>query len=203
MTPEERAAAFERLLHPALLVLADQASPAEDVAYARDVLRRVTGLIDQLHSLPGGQRSPQRCAPHVARARARTEPDPAEAIRLRSNADRDAEGLHRIRKGRRQCEATTRDGERCKAPAVRGGSVCRRHGGSATQVKVQAAMMALYEASNHAGEAWEAARGTPGEFDALCTWSHADRAVKEAEAKIDRIAELRAELRRRNQPNPD
>lgn len=35
-----------------------------------------------------------------------------------------------------QCTATSRgSGKRCKLPAIKGGTVCRRHGGSAPQVK--------------------------------------------------------------------
>lgn len=36
---------------------------------------------------------------------------------------------------REQCNATRRDGERCQAPAVKGATVCRRHGGAAPQVQ--------------------------------------------------------------------
>lgn len=34
-----------------------------------------------------------------------------------------------------RCSATRRDGERCQAPAVKGATVCRRHGGAAPRVK--------------------------------------------------------------------
>jgi hypothetical protein len=123
----------------------------------------------------------------------------AEAERLRANGDRGNEGLRGLRRGRRQCEATTRAGTRCKAPAIPGGSVCRRHGGSAKQVQVRAAMMALYEAR----KAWEAARGTPGEFDALCALSRAENRVTEAEAKLGQLRELCTELRRRERDNAE
>lgn len=39
----------------------------------------------------------------------------------------------------RQCTAKTRSGNRCKGPAILGGTVCRMHGGSAPQVKAAAA----------------------------------------------------------------
>jgi hypothetical protein len=35
---------------------------------------------------------------------------------------------------RERCNATRRDGEPCQAPAVKGATVCRRHGGAAPQV---------------------------------------------------------------------
>jgi hypothetical protein len=36
------------------------------------------------------------------------------------------------------CKATTRQGQRCKQPAIHGGTVCRYHGGAAPQVKAAA-----------------------------------------------------------------
>jgi hypothetical protein len=38
----------------------------------------------------------------------------------------------------RKCEATRQDGEPCQAYAIKGGNVCRVHGGSAPQVKKKA-----------------------------------------------------------------
>jgi hypothetical protein len=109
--------------------------------------------------------------------------------------ERQAAGLHKLRKGRRQCEATRRDGQRCQAPAIPDGTVCRRHGGGAIQVRIRARYMELLEARVDAYAAWEAARGTPGEFDALCATSLADNAVSDYEAKLARLRELRAQLR--------
>jgi hypothetical protein len=107
-----------------------------------------------------------------------------------------ASGLHKLRKGRDNCTATRRDGEPCQAPAVEETLVCRRHGGSAPQVLIKARhqqlQMALYSASRD----WEEARGTPGEFDALCRWSRAGRELDEYEAKLRLLAALRAELKR-------
>jgi hypothetical protein len=43
-----------------------------------------------------------------------------------------------------QCTAkSSRSGKRCKAPAIRGGSVCQAHGGSAPQVRRAAALRLL------------------------------------------------------------
>jgi hypothetical protein len=108
---------------------------------------------------------------------------------------REAAGPRKLRKGRSRCEATRRDGQRCQAPAVAGGTVCRRHGGGASQVLINARYTQLLEARYGAYEAWEAARGTPGEFDALCATSRADNAVCDFEAKLERLRELRAQLR--------
>jgi hypothetical protein len=203
-TPAERAAMIERILKPGWPVLADAGSPPEDVARARDVLRRVTDLIDGLHGIgqPETRRSPEPVQPHVARARARKDPR-AEIGDLQRAAEREAAGLHRLRKDRRQCEASTRAGGRCQAPAIPGGSVCRRHGGGAPQVRVQAALTLLYESRYEAAQAFEAARGGPSEYDALCELSQADNAVKRAEAKVGQIRELRAELRRRKATTAD
>ena len=109
---------------------------------------------------------------------------------------REAAGLHKLRKGRRQCEASRRDGERCRAPAIKGGIVCRRHGGGAPQVLIAARHFVLLKAFHDATCAFEQARGTAGEFDALCRWSAAERDLLECQSKMQRLAELRAELRR-------
>ena len=197
MTPAERAEAFERALRPALRVLADPGSPVEAVAFARDVLEQVTRLIDSLHAAPRRGDlpavSPESPSPHDARPRARKAP---------GDEDREADGLHPLRKGRDQCTAHRRDGEECQAPAVPGTLVCRRHGGAAPQVLIKARHLELQMALHDAAEGHQAARGTPGEFDALCKWSHAQRELKEYEAKLARLSELRAELRRRKATQP-
>ena len=201
MTPAERAATYERILAPVLPVLADPASPPEAVAYARGVWAKVTALIDNLHGIKPAQtpRSPEKARPHDARAHAR-EGTAAMIARLQQAAEREAAGLRKLRKGRHQCEATSRDGSQCRAPAIAGGSVCTRHGGGAPQVRVKASLTLLYLARHEAGQAWEAAKGTPGEFDALCELTKADNAVQRAEAKVEQIRELRAEQRRRKDP---
>ncbi len=201
-TPAERVAVFERILRPALAVLADRDNDPDAIHRARETLAAVTSLIDRFHGLSPraySGRSPESAGPHDARARAREAPPAAigEAVRRRRNKERAEAGLGGIRKGRRQCEAANRDGSPCRAPAVHGESVCRRHGGAAPQVRIRGAITLLYEARHEAGQAFIAARGTPGEYEALCALSSADNAVKRAEAKVDEIRELRAELRRR------
>jgi hypothetical protein len=203
MTPAERAAVLSRILAIAIPVLANPASPPGEITRAREALRKVTTLIDSLHA-PGpahAERSPEPGEPHVARARARRPPadDAAEAERARRNADRAEDGLHGIRKGRLPCEATCRDGTPCKAPAIAGGSVCRRHGGAAPQVAIAARHMELLLAHAEALEAHAAARGTPAGFGALCRWSAARNALDEYEAKLTRLRQLRADLRRRKE----
>ncbi|MGH3186764.1 MAG: HGGxSTG domain-containing protein [Streptosporangiaceae bacterium] len=95
-----------------------------------------------------------------------------------------------------RCSATRRDGQPCQAPAVEGTLVCRRHGGSARQVLIAAQLRLLQLAFYTATREWEDARGTPGEFDALCRWSRAERELRAYEAKLRLLAELRAELKR-------
>jgi hypothetical protein len=190
MTPAERADTFERALRPALRVLADPASSPEAVTYARGVLARVTELIDALQTawqagVPAVP--PERPPPHDARAHARKALD---------DEDREADGLHPLRQGRDQCTAHRRDGAECQAPAVPGALVCRRHGGAAPQVRIKARHFELQVALNDAGAAHQEAEGTPDEFDALCAWSRAKNALDEYEAKLARLSELRAELRR-------
>lgn len=44
----------------------------------------------------------------------------------------------------KQCTATAKTtGNRCRQPAIRGGTVCRFHGGAAPQVKAKAALVML------------------------------------------------------------
>ncbi|HZR53639.1 MAG TPA: hypothetical protein VFB06_29545 [Streptosporangiaceae bacterium] len=62
--------------------------------------------------------------------------------------------------------------------------------------------MQLLEARAAAYDAWEAARGTPGEYAALCETSKADNALAEYEARLERLRELRAEVRRRKTEPP-
>jgi hypothetical protein len=71
-------------------------------------------------------------------------------------------------------------------------------------LRLQAAYEAICE--------FDAARGTPREFDALCKALAAQREVEDYEAKLQRLAELGAEVRRRRaergtvrtpRPNPE
>jgi hypothetical protein len=108
---------------------------------------------------------------------------------------REAAGLHKLRKGRDPCTARRRDGRRCLAPSVAGAAVCRRHGGAAPQVLIAARHLVLMEAFWGATREYEAARGTPGEFDALCRWSAAEEVLGEYRSRLARLAELRAAVR--------
>ena len=108
---------------------------------------------------------------------------------------RQAAGLRKLRRGRDQCTARRRDGQPCQAPAIEGGLVCRRHGGSAPQVQIAARHFVLMEAHYIAALEFEEARGTPGEFDALCRWCAADRALTAYRFKLLRLAVLKAEVR--------
>lgn len=183
MTSEERCEAFRRLLWPALAILADPGSDPTDVQRARAMLARVTRIIDQLHGLTGLSGLSGR--PHDARARARTEPDAGAGTAQRElNQAREQEGLHGLRKGRAQCEAVTRAGTRCRAPAVPGAFVCRRHGASAPQAARPAERFRLRAAVAAAASAAVAAKGTPGLFEALCRFSEAQNALARFEATL-------------------
>ena len=127
-------------------------------------------------------------------------PDPMTRAHARED-----DGLHQLRKGRDRCTATRRDGQPCRAPAVAGHIVCRRHGGGAPQVKIAARHMRLLVARYTAHCEWEEARGTPTEFDALCRALEAGRQVETFELKIAFAAELRAAIKARQaitQPPP-
>lgn len=72
---------------------------------------------------------------HDARARAKKpEEDDAETFReWLAEIDAEIRKLQRPRKADRpRCGARTRTGGACEAPAVRGGSRCRMHGGRAS-----------------------------------------------------------------------
>jgi hypothetical protein len=188
LTPAERADSMAGILRPSLLILADPASSPEDVAGARGILERILELLDAIHPrgdpIPAERREPKTRAP--AREAGR---DDDEA--------RKADGLHPLRQGADQCSAHRRDGEPCQAPAVKGTLVCRRHGGAAPQVLIKARHLELQMALHDTAMGHQEAKGTPREFDALCKWSHAERELKEYEAKLADLSELRAELRRR------
>lgn len=109
---------------------------------------------------------------------------------------REAAPPRKLRKGRERCTARRRDGQPCQAPAIAGGTVCRRHGGSAPQVAIAARHFTLLAARWAAHREYGQAKGTGREFDALCACLAADRAVLAYEAKLERLAELRAQVRR-------
>src|ERR1700744_1118683 len=107
-----------------------------------------------------------------------------------------------IREGRQQCEAHRRDGARCSAPAIQGGTVCRVHGGSAPQVKRAARRVWLLEQYAAAVEAWQANPGIPGQLtdrqiDLLGKAAIAERNLRDYEHKLYLIKLLQAELRLR------
>jgi len=99
-----------------------------------------------------------------------------------------------LRRGRDRCGATCRDGHPCQAPTIPGGLVCRHHGGSAPQVLLAAGLLLRQMAHYTACREVEEAQGTPGEFDAVCRFSAAERGLREYQEKLNRIAELRALL---------
>ena len=47
--------------------------------------------------------------------------------------------------GRRLCTATTNKGNPCRGPALKGATVCRKHGGSLPRVKAKAARTVIAE----------------------------------------------------------
>jgi hypothetical protein len=127
-------------------------------------------------------------------------PDPITRARAREatateNAERQASGLHKLRAGREQCTATRRDGQPCEAPAIPGGLVCKRHGGGAPQVKIAAEHRQLQMALWVASADFEAVRGTPEQFGALCKVTGAERDLDAFETKLRLLREVQAYVR--------
>lgn len=58
------------------------------------------------------------------------------------------------------CRATRRDGTPCGAYAIRGGTVCRMHGGAAPQVKAAAARRLFDERLARHAARWDAMSDT-------------------------------------------
>jgi hypothetical protein len=147
-----------------------------------EALAKATGLLSEVLALKAEADMPQDAPDPMTRAHARED-------------DRQAGGLHQLRKGRAECTATRRDGEPCRAPAIDGGLVCRHHGGAALQVRIAATRTLLLTASYDAHREWQAARGTAAEFDALCAALQAQRDLGTFEAKVSQLAGLRAKAR--------
>jgi hypothetical protein len=126
----------------------------------------------------------------ITRARAR-EASAAE------NAERQANGRHKLRAGRDQCTATRRDSQPCEAPAIPGGLVCERHGGAAPQVRIAAQHRQLQLALWMARADFRAVRGTPDQFEALCKITAAERDLEAFETKLRLLREVKAYVRSR------
>lgn len=183
LNPDQHYARLDGLAARARAVLADPGSGMEALQAAVAVLGQIQELRDQITASAARQEA--------------VNPDPMSRARTREDpGDRGAAGLRPLRKGRDQCTAHRRDGEECRAPAVPGTLVCRRHGGAAPQVLIKARHVELQAARYTAAMDFEAAKGTPREFDTLCAWGHAERELREYEAKMERLKELRAEARR-------
>lgn len=127
----------------------------------------------------------------MTRARTREE-GPLDPV----NAGRRAEGLNKLKQGRDQCTAAARNGDQCRAPAIQGGLVCRRHGGGAPQVKIKAEYTENLTAAYGAWQDFQEAKGTSGELDALVKALDTDRAVEAYQIKMRLAKMMRDELRK-------
>jgi len=167
-----------------------------------DVLARAARLLGDIirmyHPDPDGDDvRPDRAEPHDARA-------PARARDAEPLDDRQLDGLHKLRKGRDQCGAATRNGGRCQAPAIEGGLVCRKHGGSAPQVALKAEYTENLTRAYAIRLDYEAARGTAREPDALVRVLDAERGLEAYQIKLRLLRELKAGLKPRTAaPRPD
>jgi hypothetical protein len=63
---------------------------------------------------------------------------------------------------KRQCTARTRSGRQCRRSAIKGGTVCRVHGGAAGQVKLAAARRSAEAEALAAFERYGGADGNGG-----------------------------------------
>ena len=167
-----------------------------------DVLARAARLLGDLIRMyrpepDGDDVRPDRAEPHDARA-------PARARDMGELDDRQLDGLHKLRKGRDQCGATTRNGGRCQAPAIEGGLVCRKHGGSARQVALKAEYTENLVRVYAVRLEYEKAKGTPREPDALIRILEAERGLDAYQIKLRLLRELKAGLKQRKAaPRPD
>jgi hypothetical protein len=101
--------------------------------------------------------------------------------------------MTRARKPR--CEAHRKDGQPCRAPAIPGGNVCRRHGGSAPQVRRKAARAVLLERVFSAwGEVEKHEPGTERRYQAWDRFDAAERALQQFDSDLDLIALMKIEL---------
>jgi hypothetical protein len=116
-------------------------------------------------------------------------------LMTRARTREDSGRPRKLRKGRDRCWARRRDGQPCRAPAIEGGLVCRRHGGGAPQVQIKARHRLLVEAAYFADLEWQEARGAPGEFDALCRALQARRDLDAYEVKLLQLAHLKAAVK--------
>jgi len=167
-----------------------------------DVLARAARLLGDLIRMyrpepDGDDVRPDRAEPHDARA-------PARARDMGELDDRQLDGLHKLRKGRDQCGATTRNGGRCQAPAAEGQLVCRSHGGASPQALLKAEYMENCTRVYAVQLEYEQSRGTSRESDALIRVLDAERGLEAYQIKLRLLRELKAGLKpRKAAPRPD
>lgn len=95
-----------------------------------------------------------------------------------------------------RCEAHRKDGQRCRAPAIPGGWVCLRHGGSAPQVRLRAGRVVRQERVYAAWqEVEERERGTERWYQAWDRFTAAEADLRQYEDDLDLVALLRMEAR--------
>jgi hypothetical protein len=97
-----------------------------------------------------------------------------------------------VARWREPCSAKRRDGNRCQAPAIPGGFVCRHHGGSALQVRAAAQLRLLQDAVTNALLVWDESRST----EDLYAIAAAENEVRCYLAELDAQRELRRSKRR-------
>lgn len=103
----------------------------------------------------------------------------------------------KLRKGRERCTATRRDGLQCEAPAAPELQVCRRHGGGTQAAQIASERRQLQLRLWVALREYEAAIGTPRQFDMLLRMCRAGDALDAwalHEVRLAQIEELAARL---------
>ena len=128
----------------------------------------------------------------------------ASGLEARLRGPRQEPKPRKPRKGRARCWARRKDGQPCGAPAIPGGTVCRRHGGSAPQVRLAAERVRLTGEMFRAYEAWREIRATehvlpgrlagPREEHALDRLNQAEHALEQFESDLDLIALMKMEI---------